>query len=206
MIKIDSYNNKGEKKDPIILKLATDDLKFNANLVSQAVRYEDFKNHRANGKSKTRANVSGGGKKPWRQKGTGRARAGSIRSPLFRHGGVTFGPDGKQEKLFLPAKMRRQALKMLLFQKISNREFSVIENLEVKKTKEAQKIFEKLNQPKNWIIVADDKDNKYLKFWRNIAAIDIRFLSTLKIRDLIGAALVISTLKSFDKISAIIKK
>lgn len=120
-MKLDVYNIKGEKQEPISIADGLLDLKVNKTLVAQAVRVQLANRRHTIANTKTRGMVSGGGKKPWRQKGTGNARAGSSRSPIWRGGGITFGPLSKDNfSLKMPQKMRRLALLMTLSDKAIN--------------------------------------------------------------------------------------
>lgn len=140
------YNTAGNQIDSIKLDTSVFDGRINTATIYQAVT-----NYRANQRkglaaTKTRGEVSGGGRKPWRQKGTGRARVGSIRSPLWRHGGVIFGPHPRDFSYSLPKKIRRLALKSVLCAKIKENNFVVLDNftLEKAKTKEALKLLSNL--------------------------------------------------------------
>lgn len=136
--------------------------------------YEAVVNFRANlrrgtASTKTRAEVRGGGRKPWRQKGTGRARAGSIRSPLWRKGGVTFGPKPRSYYYNLPKKMKRNALKSALSLKFSERLMLILKTLDFKepKTKEGAKFLERLNLDSALIVDSNQNKNLFLSL-RNI--------------------------------------
>src|SRR3990167_5955176 len=117
-MKISIYNQAGEKTSTMNLPKEIFEIKFNADLVHQIAVSLSANKRQISAHSKTRSEVRGGGKKPWRQKGTGRARHGSIRSPLWKGGGVTFGP--RKDKVYekdVPKKMRRKALLMVLSEK-----------------------------------------------------------------------------------------
>jgi large subunit ribosomal protein L4 len=127
--------------------------------------YESVVNYRANQRSgtaatKTRAMVRGGGRKPWRQKGTGRARAGSIRSPIWRKGGVTFGPSPRSYAYSMPKKARRSALKSALSMKLSEKQLLILDAIEFKepKTKEGVKFLQGLKL--NSALIVDNHKNK----------------------------------------------
>lgn len=138
--------------------------KPNTKLLSQAMHiyFTNSKTHYAN--TKTRSEVRGGGKKPWKQKGTGNARAGSTRSPLWVGGGRTFGPRYRDVKLTLPAKMRKQALISALSQKAQNGEIKVITSLEKiqPKTKIMASLLAKI-EAKSPTLLVSGKDNKNIK-------------------------------------------
>src|SRR3989338_9034179 len=120
-MKIDVYNEKGEVTGSTILPKEIFQVPMNADLVHQVLISQTANKRQISAHTKNRAEVRGGGRKPWRQKGTGRARVGSIRSPLWRGGGITFGP--RTEKVYardIPKKMRRKALLMVLSEKAKN--------------------------------------------------------------------------------------
>lgn len=126
--------------------------------------------------TKTRGMVSGGGKKPWRQKHTGRARAGSIRSPLWRGGGTVFGPQPRDYYRNLPQAMRTRALKEALSVKFSDGEIMVVESLKIDrpKTKDMLKIIETLGlSNRSLLIVLKDKDENIILSARNIPGVDV---------------------------------
>ena len=130
------YNQQGEKAGEILLPKEIFDIKLNSDLVHQVVVSQMANRRQGSAHTKTRADVRGGGKKPWRQKGTGRARHGSIRSPIWRGGGVTFGPS--KEKIFkkkIPQKMKRKALLMVLSEKVKSNLLIFLDKLKLEKVK-----------------------------------------------------------------------
>ena len=144
---IDTHNQEGKKIGQIELPKEIFEIKLNTDLVHQVVLAQTANQRQGSAKAKTRAEVRGGGRKPWRQKGTGRARVGSIRSPIWRGGGVTFGPIA--EKVFkkrIPKKMRRKALFMVLSVKAKENLLLVLDKLEIEKpkTKAMAKVLNKL--------------------------------------------------------------
>jgi len=144
---IDTHNQEGKKIGQMELPKEIFEIKLNTDLVHQVVLAQTANKRQGSAKAKTRAEVRGGGRKPWRQKGTGRARVGSIRSPIWRGGGVTFGPIA--EKVFkkrIPKKMRRKALFMVLSVKAKENLLLVLDKLEIKKpkTKEMAEVLNKL--------------------------------------------------------------
>ena len=151
-------------------------------VINEAVVYQAVNAYRANQRkglasTKTRGEVSGGGKKPWKQKGTGRARVGSIRSPLWRHGGVVFGPHPRDFSYKLPEKIKNLALKSTLNAKVKENNFIILDNAKIgsSKTKEAVKILSGLNlAPKKnkkkckVLFLIDKMDKALLTATRNI--------------------------------------
>ena len=135
-MEINLYNQKGEETGKTELPSEIFEVKFSPDLVHQIVVSQMANRRQNSAKVKDRSEVRGGGRKPWRQKGTGRARHGSIRSPLWRGGGVTFGPTKERDfKKIIPKKMRRKALFMVLSQKAKDNELVVIDDLKIEKPK-----------------------------------------------------------------------
>ncbi len=141
------YNSEGKEVDKIKLDVAIFDGSINRQAIYQAVNAYLANQRKGLAATKTRGEVSGGGRKPWRQKGTGRARVGSNRSPLWRHGGVIFGPHPRDFSYTLPQKIKNLALKSTLNAKVKENNFIVVDSFktETNKTKEAAKIFSNLN-------------------------------------------------------------
>ena len=155
--------------------------------------------------AKTRAEVSGGGKKPWKQKGTGRARAGSLRSPLFRGGGVIFGPKPRSYETSLPQKARKLALKSALSAKLDIitivKDFSEITET---KTKVMAKILKDLNAKGKILIIADltAEENKNLVLSaRNIPSVKLLLPTNLNVKDLVEADTIIATEAAINSIT-----
>jgi large subunit ribosomal protein L4 len=160
LIKVKNINNEDVKE----LELSED--VFNYELREHLI-YEAVKNFRANQRrgtasTKTRGEVSGGGKKPWKQKGTGRARVGSTRNPLWRKGGTAFGPKPRDYSYNMPKKAKRNALKSVLSEKLRNDKLIVIDELKIGsiKTKEAIEKLKNFNY--NKILIIDKKENEEL--------------------------------------------
>jgi len=140
------YNAQGKEVDSIKLNTSVFDGIINSEAIYQAVTAYRANQRKGLAATKTRGEVSGGGKKPWKQKGTGRARVGSTRSPLWRHGGVVFGPHPRDFSYTLPDKIKNVALKSSLKDKIKENNLIVLDEfkLENSKTKEAMKLFTNL--------------------------------------------------------------
>lgn len=207
MIKVQYFDKTGKRGDDISLKFDESVFKFNEKLIAQAALVENSKNLRASGKSKTKGEVSGGGRKPWRQKGTGRARAGSIRSPLFKGGGVTFGPTGLQKKLEMPEKMRKLALKQLYVDRIKKNDLVIIEDIGVDsgKTKDAAQILAKISPDKSSYIVATCDEVAKFRPWNNLVlATPISGLS-LRINDLLKSKKFIFSKNAFERVKRIVE-
>ena len=168
--------------------------------------YEAVVNYRANQRrgtasTKTRAEVRGGGRKPWRQKGTGRARAGSTRSPLWRSGGVTFGPKPRDYSYKMPRKAKRNALKSALAMKFAEKQIMVLDNLKFKepKTKEGVNFLKKLKLDS--VLVIDNKDNKNLFLsLRNIPKVKAVDFNQINIYDVLNHKSLVFTEKAFESL------
>ncbi len=194
------YNQKGKESGKVKLPETIFALPWNNDLVHQ-VMVSMMSNARVGvAHTKDRSNVRGGGKKPWAQKGTGRARHGSSRSPIWRGGGVTFGP--RNEKNFskkINKKMSAKALLTVLSQKLKDGEILLVDNFDIKepKTKDAKVIFEALgkvkgfeemvSKKKNSVFIAlDEKDENIQKSFNNFGNIQIGEMKNLNILNLLN--------------------
>lgn len=171
------YNTEGKQVDTVKLDEKIFDGKVNTAVMHQAICAYRANQRKGLASTKTMGEVSGGGRKPWRQKGTGRARVGSIRSPLWRHGGVIFGPHPRDFSYVIPQKIKASALKSSLNAKIKENNFMVLDEflLGKTKTKEAVNIFSnlKLNPRKektsyNVLLVLDKIDDNLRRSLRNL--------------------------------------
>ncbi len=163
MAEVEVRNLKNKVVDQ--LELADEVFNYTASetLVWEAVRAYRAGQRKGTHATKGRSQVRGGGRKPWRQKGTGRARAGSIRSPLWRGGGTTFGPTPRNYAQAFPKKKRRGALKVVLSDKLKNQKLTVVDEfvLESHRTKEFLEVLKTLDLD-NKVLVVDDRENRNL--------------------------------------------
>ena len=162
MAKVTVYDMTGAAKGELELSEAVFGVEMNAGLVHQAVVRQLASQRLGTHKVKTRAEVRGGGRKPWRQKGTGRARAGSRRSPLWRSGGIIFGPTPRSYAFTMPRKQRRLALKCVLSDKVRSGDLIVLEELdfEAPKTKQMVKLLSDFKiESKALFITEEPKEN-----------------------------------------------
>lgn len=138
--------------------------------------------------TKTRAEVAGGGAKPWRQKGTGRARQGSIRAPQWRHGGVVFGPTPRSYEQKMPRKMRRLALRSALSVKVAEGQFRVVDDLKLDapKTREMEQLLNNLQIPSSALILLPDANPTVQKSAANLPDVKTLHANYLNVRDLLG--------------------
>ncbi|MCH8329055.1 MAG: 50S ribosomal protein L4 [Nanoarchaeota archaeon] len=190
MMLIDIHNQEGKKIEQIELPKEIFEIKLNTDLVHQVVLVQTANRRRKIAKAKGRSEVRGGGRKPWRQKGTGRARVGSIRSPIWRGGGVTFGP--LTEKVFkkrIPKKMRRKALFMVLSVKAKENLLLVLDKLEIEKpnTKAMVKVLNKLFLKKgSGLVVLPKIDKNVILSIKNIPKINTIQAKELNVLDLLS--------------------
>lgn len=156
--------------------------------------------------SKTRSEVSGGGVKPWKQKGTGRARAGSNRSPLWRKGGVVFGPKPRDYSFTLPKKMRKQALAMVLSDKAREGKLQVIEAFKVKepKTKLAKALVSGLGVSGKSLLILEKENVEFNRAARNLADVKIITVPNLNIFDLLEAEWVVVEKAAVNKMQEVL--
>ena len=160
--------------------------------VNEHVVYEVVKNQLANKRqgtqsAKTRAEVRGGGKKPYRQKGTGRARQGSIRSPQWRGGGVVFAPKPRDYSYTLPKKVRRLALKSVLTSKVIDEEIIVLDALKLDafSTKNAKEVLTAVKADKTALVVINENDEVIYRSFRNIPGVSVAVVNNINVYDLL---------------------
>ncbi|MBR3038811.1 MAG: 50S ribosomal protein L4 [Clostridia bacterium] len=177
--------------------------------VNTAVMHEAVVAHLANCRqgtqsAKTRSEVSGGGKKPWRQKGTGRARQGSTRSPQWRHGGVVFAPKPRDYTIRVNKKVKRLAMKSALSGKVEENEIIVFDalNIEAPKTKEMVKVLKAVDADKALIVLAD-KDDAVERASANIPGVKTTLVGTLNVYEILKYEKLILTKASVEKIEEV---
>ena len=203
-MKVDVYNQNGEVTGGTNLPKEIFEVKINADLVHQVAVSLAANKRQISAHTKNRGEIRGGGKKPWRQKGTGRARHGSIRSPLWRGGGITFGP--RTERVFgreIPKKMRRKALFMVLSEKVKNNQLVVLDKIELEKgrTKEMAKILQKLPCKEQATLIAmPDYNKKIFLASRNIDKISIEDARNLNVLDLLNSKYLLLTKDSIKTV------
>jgi len=196
---VDSDNKKVGKVD------VSDDVfggRVNTGLIWESVVHSNAAERRGTHKTKNRALVSGSGKKPWRQKGTGRARIGSIRNPLWRHGGTVFGPQPRSYDFALPKKVRRGALRAALADKIGTGALVVVDELAAAeiKTKAATELLKRLGVSGKAVLVDVAVDDKLLRSVRNIPGVALVASAKLTAREVADAGRVVVTKGAFEKL------
>jgi large subunit ribosomal protein L4 len=200
------YNVQGEQVSEAELR---DDI-FAAP-INEAVMHQALVRQLANArlgthKTKTRGEVSGGGSKPWRQKGTGRARQGSIRAPHWRGGGTVFGPQPRSYRQKMPRKMRHQALRSVLSVKAGDSQVVVLDALEMAepKTKEITSLLQNLGIHSSALILLPSRDETILRSVRNLSEVRTLVAQYLNVRDLLQYDYVLVPLDSLAVIEAIL--
>ncbi len=194
-MKVNLYNQKGEVIGDVELNSKIFDVKPNAHLLAEAVRIHQANSRQGSSHTKNRGEVSGGGKKPWKQKGTGRARVGSTRSPIWRHGGITFGPRSNRNwELKINKKAKSQALFMTLTDKVKENQFIVVDQIALTepKTKELVKVFADLHKGiktlgKKQMLITPKKDDKLARSSRNLKSITSVLANSLNLVEVLKA-------------------
>lgn len=186
MLKVDVLDMKGKKVKDIELNENVFGVDVNDIVVHTALVNYLANQRQGTGSTKTRAEVRGGGRKPWRQKETGRARQGSIRAPQWMKGGIALGPKPRSYKYAIPKKMRKLALKSVLTSKVEEKELIVVDKLELKeiKTKEMVKVLNNLNTKKA-LIVLSEKNLNVQASARNIENVKTTLVNTINVFDLL---------------------
>ncbi|UQS85634.1 50S ribosomal protein L4 [Apilactobacillus apisilvae] len=155
---------------------------------------------------KNRHAVSGGGKKPWRQKGTGRARQGSIRSPQFRGGGIVFGPTPRSYGYHLPKKVNRLAIKSVLSEKVANDNFVVVDSLDfdAPKTKEFSESLNKLNASAKTLVVLEEDNKNAALSARNISNVEVISAKSLNTLSVVNSGKVVITKAALSQVEEVL--
>lgn len=206
MPKVALYNIKGEQIGEIDLKDEVFGVAVNGSVMHDAVVNQLANRRLGTQAAKTRAEVSGGGRKPFKQKGTGRARAGSTRSPLWRKGGVIFAPKPRSYRYSLPKKVRRLALKSALTSKVQNGNIIVLDQLAMPepKTKEFAGVLDNLKVSKKALVVTAEVDTAVVRSVRNIPGVTPTHVSTLNVYDVLAHEKLIITRDAVSKVEEVL--
>ena len=198
------FNKEGNKIEDIQLNETIFAAEVNADAMHQVVVALLDNKRQGTQSAKTRAEVRGGGIKPWRQKGTGRARQGSIRAPQWIKGGVVFAPKPRDYRMSIPKSMRRVAMLSALTSKVQNDEMVVLDSLtlEAPKTKEVVKMLNAFNAKKTLIITAEANETVY-KSARNIEGVAVLPVNNINVYDLLKYPKVIMTKDAVSKIEEV---
>ncbi|MBS4829707.1 MAG: 50S ribosomal protein L4 [Firmicutes bacterium] len=194
MAKVSVYNMEGKQIDTIELSDAVFGVEVNEHLVHMAVVQQLANNRQGTQKAKTRSEVSGGGRKPWRQKGTGHARQGSIRAPQWTGGGVVFAPVPRDYSFKLNKKEKRAALKSALTDKLANAKLIVVDELkfDTVKTKNFAQVMSNL-EVNNGLVIVNENDTNVMMSARNIPTVKMALPNTINVYDIMKAGKVVLT-------------
>ena len=204
MANVSVYNMEGKEVGTIELSDAVFGVQVNEHLVHMAVVQQLANNRQGTQKAKTRSEVSGGGRKPWSQKGTGHARQGSTRAPQWTGGGVVFAPVPRDYSFKLNKKEKRAALKSALTSRVQNNKLIVVDELKFDeiKTKKFQAVLDNLKVSKALVVLADN-DEKVVMSARNIPAVKTALTSTFNVYDILKGDTVILTKDAVAKIEEV---
>ncbi|MDH5384692.1 MAG: 50S ribosomal protein L4 [Candidatus Aminicenantes bacterium] len=201
MAKVQVLDQTGKKTKEIDAPKEVFSYPVKDHLIFEAVVNYRSNQRRGTASTKTRGEVKGGGRKPWRQKGTGRARAGSTRSPIWRKGGVTFGPKPRDYTYRMPKKAKRNALKSALSLKFGENKILVLESLDFKepRTKEGMKLLQDLKLESVLVVDSHENRNLFLSL-RNIPKVKAIDHSQVNIYDVLNYESLVFTKKAFDSL------
>jgi large subunit ribosomal protein L4 len=202
MPQVPVLNLKGEEVERINLDDRVFNGEVNSGIIYQAVLAYQANKRLGCASTKTQGEVSGGGRKPWKQKGTGRARVGSIRSPLWRGGGVVFGPKPRDYRQSLPAGIKRKAMVCALNSKLNENNLVIVDQIAVDeaKTRNFKKILDTLNVNTRCLVVLDKKDESVLRASRNIAGARVTVAGEVSAYDILYSNKVILTKGAISKL------
>ncbi|SKB78486.1 LSU ribosomal protein L4P [Lachnospiraceae bacterium] len=204
MASVSVFNMAGSEVGKIDLNDALFGVEVNENLVHQAVLQQLADNRQGTQKAKTRSEVSGGGRKPWKQKGTGHARQGSTRSPQWTHGGVVFAPVPRDYSFKMNKKEKRFALKSALTSRVQDNKFIVLDELKLDeiKTKKFQEVLDALKVSKA-IVILDSMDQNAILSARNIPNVITAQINTINTYDIMKYSTVITTKAAVQKLEEV---
>ena len=204
MANVSVFNMEGKEVGTIELNDAVFGVEVNEHLVHMAVVQQLANNRQGTQKAKTRSEVSGGGRKPWRQKGTGHARQGSTRAPQWTGGGVVFAPVPRDYSFKLNKKEKRAALKSALTSKVQDSKLIVVDELKFDeiKTKNFVNVMNNLKVDKGLVVIAENDANVVLSA-RNVATVDTTLVNNINVYDIMKAKTVVLTKDAVAKIEEV---
>ena len=204
MAKVSVYNMEGKEVGTIELNDAVFGVEVNEHLVHMAVVQQLANNRQGTQKAKTRSEVSGGGRKPWRQKGTGQARQGSTRSPQWTGGGVVFAPVPRDYSFKINKKEKRAALKSVLTSRVLDNKLIVVDELKFDeiKTKKFQAVMDNLKVKKALVVIADN-DEKVTMSARNIPTVKTALVNSINVYDILKGDTLVLTKDAVAKIEEV---
>lgn len=200
------YNQQGEKVGEITLNPAIFEVEANANVIKQVVVAQLANGREVIADTKNKGEVRGGGRKPWKQKGTGRARHGSTRSPIWKGGGVTFGPTTDRNfTKKVNKKVKKRALFMVLSEKAQDVAVSVIEELNCvePKTKKMAILLKKMGFGKKTLVVVGKADDNVIRSIRNIGEVDVMVANSLNVVDLLKSKNILFTKDALNTVETV---
>jgi len=205
MPKVNVYNMLGELVEEMELSEDVFGVEINQHVVWEVVKNQLANKRQGTQSAKTRAEVRGGGRKPWRQKGTGRARQGSTRSPQWKGGGVVFAPKPRDYSYSVPKKVRRLALKSVLTSKVQNNEIIIVDEIkfDAPRTKDMANLLTKLNADKKALIVMGTKDANVIKSANNIPNVATALVNTINVYDILKYNSFIITKEAVRKVEEV---
>ena len=205
MPKVDVYDIKGKKVSDVELNENVFGIEPNENIVHEVLINYLANQRQGTQSTKTRAEVRGGGRKPWRQKGTGRARQGSIRAPQWIKGGIALGPKPRSYYYTVNKKEKRLAIKSMLSSKVLEKELTVVDSLEMKeiKTKEMVKALNNLKVEGKTLILLPEKNENIQKSARNIEGVKTTLVNTINVYDLLKYKNLVITLDTVKKLEEV---
>ncbi|KZE48237.1 50S ribosomal protein L4 [Rossellomorea marisflavi] len=206
MPKVALFNQSGSKVGDIELNESVFGIEPNKQVLFEAVLMQRASLRQGNHKVKNRSEVRGGGRKPWRQKGTGRARQGSIRSPQWRGGGTVFGPVPRSYSYKLPKKVRRLAIKSALSTKVVEENILVLEALsfDAPKTKEFASVLKGLSINSKTLVVTEGLDENVALSARNIPGVTVVTASGISVLDVLGHDKLVMTKSAVEKVEEVL--
>lgn len=206
-MKIPVLDMEGKQIEEVELTPGIFESEINSTAVHQVVTAILASRRRGTADTKTRGEVAGGGKKPWRQKGTGRARAGSIRSPLWKGGGKVFGPQPRDYGIKVPKKVKKLALKSALSAKAKASEIVVVDrfNIDEPKTRKAVEALEKLKLGNKVVLVVDKQNETTSKALRNLEGVHMIEISQLNVYDVLDNDQLVFSRDALSKLSEVLQ-
>ena len=206
MANFDVLKVDGSKSGSIELNDSVFGIEPNQHVLFEAVNLQRASLRQGTHAVKNRSAVRGGGRKPWKQKGTGRARQGTIRAPQWRGGGIVFGPTPRSHSYKMPKKMRRLALRSALSAKANDNELAVLEafNFDAPKTKELKNVMSNLELSKKVLFIVDALDNNVELSARNIPSVKVIDAQSLNVLDILDANKVVITKAAVDKVEEVL--
>jgi large subunit ribosomal protein L4 len=205
-MQLDVVNNENKKVGTVSVNDEVFGGRVNTDLIWESVVHSNAADRRGTHMTKNRALVSGSGKKPWRQKGTGRARVGEIRNPLWRHGGTVFGPTPRSYDFKIPKKVERGALRAALAQKMQDGALVVVDTLAATdvKTKAAVELLKRLGVAGKAVLIDTALDEKLAKSVRNIVGVEFVASAKVNARSVMNAERVVATRAALEKLQEVL--